>query len=118
MAAPYNGGDAHYSANNYVGGSGDISNITGAEISVIVVTILGVIVALIVVFWCRIVKARKEEGMIGLEDGPGGGGGDIELEEKKKKKNGGSRKESEIKKGKDDDGDDGSVGLPAQAYFV
>ncbi|KAK3997010.1 hypothetical protein QBC44DRAFT_377328 [Cladorrhinum sp. PSN332] len=63
MAAPYNGGDDHYSASNHVGGSGNITNITAAEISVIVVTIVGVLGALVLVFYCRILRARRDIDM-------------------------------------------------------
>jgi len=50
-------------AQDNLGGSGDITHITEAEIAVIVVTVVGLAAALVAVFYCRILRTRREMDM-------------------------------------------------------
>ncbi|KAK0723890.1 hypothetical protein B0T21DRAFT_293751, partial [Apiosordaria backusii] len=48
---------------NKLGGSGNIVNITAAEIAVIVITVTLVFLALVGVFYCRVLQARRDIDM-------------------------------------------------------
>ncbi|KAK4177042.1 hypothetical protein QBC36DRAFT_372677 [Triangularia setosa] len=59
-------GDFNQSSNaiqNKLGGSGNIVNITAAEIAVIVITVALVFMALVGVFYCRVLQARRDIDM-------------------------------------------------------